>query len=394
MAHLQGFRRLLLNPRRALRLSLPDPRRAHKRHPPHPRRVHRPPLPQPRRAAIASLPIRTFYACHCQRCTFGTDVHWRADTRRVLLILLRVKMPRPRLRPPASLRFLPLLSNPPLPCLVPPPLRVLGCLPSPMLSPAARTPLLRPKTHNRLRSPTHNPTRNLGRLAPRSQARAVLSARQLAKRSRPTRRKHPSSFLDCLFPSNTHAFVSVYRQIAGTSHAQKGLPLGAIIGIGIGAAVALLLLVALFLCVMRRRRRAATARRRMTAGLPSPTLPLQDPARHGSYFFGGYGTNSNQGPNGGNGMRELYLAQGRQSSFGSGMTMQGRATPYNKDANTLEPIAPAVLRDSVYTNADTATLASEDGYITDASYKTVSSLCIFLSKSCTCTHRYWCELDS
>ena len=110
----------------------------------------------------------------------------------------------------------------------------------------------------------------------------------------------------------------------------------------------------------------------MTAGLPSPTLPLQDPARHASYFFGGYGSNSNNpGPTGGNDMREAYLSRGPQNSFPSGETIPGRTTPYMKDAGMPRPMAPAVVRESVYSNADTATLASEDGYITDASSKTV-----------------------
>ncbi|KAM5540311.1 hypothetical protein V8D89_006130 [Ganoderma adspersum] len=172
--------------------------------------------------------------------------------------------------------------------------------------------------------------------------------------SGPTR----SSTSSALGPSVSQAEQANSPQIAGTSQPQKGLPTGAIVGICLGLAAALLLIVALLFCLMRRRRRAATARRRMTAGLPSPTLPLQDPSRHASYFFGGRGNNTNVGPNGGNGMRELYLAQGPQNS----VTMQGRTHP-----DTLKPMGPAVIRDSVHSNSDTATLASEDRYITDAS---------------------------
>ena len=167
------------------------------------------------------------------------------------------------------------------------------------------------------------------------------------------------------------------RQIAGTSQPQKGLPTGAIVGICLGLAAALLLIIALLFCLMRRRRRAATARRRMTAGLPSPTLPLQDPSRHASYFFGGRGNNNaNAAPSGGNGgMRELYLAQGPQNP----VTMQGRANP-----GTLKPMAPTVMRDSVHSNSDTATLASEDGYFTDASsIKRVSFSCAWSLRWCT-----------
>ncbi|KAI1785762.1 hypothetical protein LXA43DRAFT_1099907 [Ganoderma leucocontextum] len=207
----------------------------------------------------------------------------------------------------------------------------------------------------------------------RGQSTAQSNAQPTAQpsSSEPTR----SSTSSALGPSISQAEQANSPQIAGTSHVQKGLPLGAIIGISIGAAVALLLLIALLFCLMRRRRRAATARRRMTAGLPSPILPLQDPARHMSYYFGAYSNSQNAGPSGGNAMRELYLNAGplppSQSSFGSGVTMQGHATPYQKDADMVKPMAPAVLRDSVYSNADTATLASEDGYMTEASFKTI-----------------------
>ncbi|TBU24519.1 hypothetical protein BD311DRAFT_799404 [Dichomitus squalens] len=142
-------------------------------------------------------------------------------------------------------------------------------------------------------------------------------------------------------------------QIAGTSQAHKGLPLGAIIGIAIGAAILLLLVVALVLFLLRRRRRASAARRRMTAGLPSPTLPLQDPEGQTGYFFGGYGNGSTKGSNP---MREKYLATKlfptagarpiSQESFTSG----GRTTPYSERNATPQPLEPAVLRDSVHTN--------------------------------------------
>ena len=131
----------------------------------------------------------------------------------------------------------------------------------------------------------------------------------------------------------------------------------------------------------------------MTAGLPSPTLPLQDPARHASYFFGGYGNNSSNnnnngnnivGPAGGNDMREAYLAQGPQKLFPVGPVTPGGAAPYGRAADMPRPMAPAVVRDSVYTNVDTATLASEDGYITDASSKTVSASYNSSSKGATC----------
>ncbi|PIL29722.1 hypothetical protein GSI_08160 [Ganoderma sinense ZZ0214-1] len=164
-------------------------------------------------------------------------------------------------------------------------------------------------------------------------------------------------------PSISQAEEASSPQISGMSASQKSLPTGAIVGISIAVAAALLLIIALLFCLMRRRRRAATARRRMTAGLPSPTLPLQDPSRHASYFFGGHGSNANSGPAGGNGMRELYLAQGPQNP----MHVRGRSIPFKTEPEPLRPMTPAVVGDSVHSNADTATLASEDGYITDAS---------------------------
>ena len=65
------------------------------------------------------------------------------------------------------------------------------------------------------------------------------------------------------------------------------LPVGAIVGIVIGAVVLLLLLVVLIIWLVRRRR--AKARPQPEVGIPSPILPLQDPDVEGGYFFGGLG---------------------------------------------------------------------------------------------------------
>ena len=127
----------------------------------------------------------------------------------------------------------------------------------------------------------------------------------------------------------------------------------------------------------------------MTAGLPSPILPLQDPEGQAGYFFGGYGTGTGN-TKGSNPMREKYLAAKlfptaparpiSQESFTSG----GRASPYaSSDAGTTvgvmpQPMQPAVLRDSVYTGGDTATLVSEDGYdVTEAYSQMVSPGSVF-----------------
>ena len=148
-----------------------------------------------------------------------------------------------------------------------------------------------------------------------------------------------------------------------------GLPLAAIIGIAVGAAVLLLLI--LFLVWFCLRRRKAKARRQRDVALPSPILPLQNPDTEGGYFFGGRGG----GPNP---MRDKYLAQqppAMSQPYGPGATFSGRASPYAGSGlrDMPRPMAPGAYRDSTYT--DTATLVSMDGTsdITDMYSKLVSS---------------------
>ena len=120
-----------------------------------------------------------------------------------------------------------------------------------------------------------------------------------------------------------------------------------------------LLIALVWFCL--RRRRKAKARRQREIVLPSPILPLQNPDVEGGYFFGGHGGVAQPAYNP---MREKYLAQGPAMSqpYGTGATMQGRASPYaEKGYNDFpRPMPAAALRDSAYAS-DTATLVSVDG---------------------------------
>ena len=159
-------------------------------------------------------------------------------------------------------------------------------------------------------------------------------------------------------------FSCIYRPIAGTTQAQRGLPTGAIVGIAIGAVVGLLLLIVLILLFLRRRR--ARARRHAEVAPPSPTLPLQNPRpdTQGSYFFSGYGNGS-----GADTMRDQYLAQ---SPPGMSQAPGPAATAMTRTRNS-DLLPSSTFRDSAGSYNDTATFVSDNG--SDVSLKMVRSLC-------------------
>ncbi|RDX42052.1 hypothetical protein OH76DRAFT_145765 [Lentinus brumalis] len=185
---------------------------------------------------------------------------------------------------------------------------------------------------------------------PNASAGAAATSSATPSSSQP----HGATTDNYLSPTISQAQSAGSPPIAGTTQAQRGLPMGAIIGIAIGAVIGLLLLVALFFLLLRRRR--AKARRHANV-LPSPVLPLQNPDTQGGYFFGGYA-----GSQGANPMRELYLRTSPAMPQAPGPVHAGRRSG-------VELLPASTFRDSSGSYADTATLVSEGG--TDMSMKMV-----------------------
>ncbi|TFK78995.1 hypothetical protein K466DRAFT_668266 [Polyporus arcularius HHB13444] len=187
-------------------------------------------------------------------------------------------------------------------------------------------------------------------LSARPNASAGAAASAAPSSSQPQGATTTANFLS---PTISQAQSAGDIPIAGTTQAQRGLPMGAIIGIAIGAVVGLLLLVALFFLLLRRRR--AKARRHANVTLASPVLPLQNPDTQGGYFFGGFARGQSANP-----MRELYLR--------TSPAMPQAPSPVHAGRRSGVELLPAsTFRDSSGSYADTATLVSEGG--TDMSMK-------------------------